>query len=357
MNIVLVNASSALSGAERVLLRLAEKAIGEGHRVLLLCPSGPILTALPSKVEHRRVPTMSLSGTRSVAAIYKYLQALAVTCWKLFLLRKSSDVVVINSTLASPLAILWGQRSVWLLHDVLGTDGRGRLGRLAARFFRLVIPVSQAAAKPIDDVAKVRVVVNGTPIQDVPLRPHTLDQGLTIGCLAALTPWKGHTVLLQAVEAIADKEFTLEIAGGPFPGDEQYAANLRHQAQKGRTADRIHFLGKVDGYETLARWDIMVLPSVSPEAMPLSILEALSMGVPCVATGIGGSFEILKQLDGELVPPNDALAMAESILRLIENPRRRQELADRGRKLVQEQYELETRTQELFSVILQEAAR
>lgn len=356
MNVLLVNASGSLSGAERVLIRFAQKAVAEGHHVVLLCPSGPLVGAIPPEVEHRRVRAMSLAGARSGISVLKYVLAIANACWELFRLRRSSDIVVVNSTLASPLAFFWGRQCVWLLHDVLGSDLRGRLGKWAARFFKLVIPVSVAAADPVRNVARVRVVVNGTPVQHAPIRSHTATQGLTIGCLAALTPWKGHAVLLRAVELIAEKDFRLEIAGAPFPGDEEYANNLRHLGQQGRMADRIHFLGKVDGFEALARWDIMVLPSLSPEAMPLSILEALSMGVPCIATGIGGSYEILHEVEGELVPPNDAPAMAESILRLLESPARRKELADLGRVLVAKQYELNARTQELFSVIMQEAS-
>jgi glycosyltransferase involved in cell wall biosynthesis len=351
MKIILLNATGSLSGAEQVLVRFAAKAIAKGDEVTLLCPSGPLVQAMPPGVYHKACMPMNLGGSRSITSVASYLVALISTFFALLRLSTSADRIVVNSTLSSPLAFVLGRRSVWLLHDVLGTDLRGRIGKLAAPFYKLVVPVSRAAADQISPRARVRVVLNGTPIPQVPRRRHASTEGLTIGCLAALTPWKGQKVLLEAIELLPEVEFRLELAGAPFPGDEQYAAELYGIATLSPRRDQIKFLGRVETVSTLARWDIMVLPSVSPEAMPLSILEALSMGVPCVATDIGGSLEILEEIGAELVPPQDAPSLASAITRLMASPERRQEQSDEGRKLVETKYRLAERTEELYSVL------
>lgn len=351
MKIVMVNATGSLSGAEQVLVRFAAKAIEAGDNVILVCPSGPLVQAMPVGVAHKECMAMNLGGSRSVVSVVRYLFALMRTCFALLVSSNSASRIVVNSTLASPLAFVLGRRSVWLLHDVLGADMRGSIGKFAAPFFKVVVPVSQAAARPISPRASVRVVLNGTPIPTNTRRNHVATDGLTVGCLAALTPWKGQKVLLKAIDLLPRNDFQVELAGAPFPGDEEYAADLYKLASLSPRRQQIQFLGRVDTVSTLARWDIMVLPSVLPEALPLSILEALSMGVPCVATEIGGSLEILEEIGAELVPPNDAASLALAINRLMENPERRQQQSGLGRKLVEAKYELIERTEDLYAAL------
>ncbi|TDL37403.1 glycosyltransferase family 4 protein [Arthrobacter nitrophenolicus] len=346
-----MNATGSVSGAERVLLRLADEAIKMGDDVVLVSPSGPILQHIHPEVRHRECKPIGLNGLRSPVSILKYGASLLRAAIVLLPLMRSSNVLVINNTLASPLAFLFQKRLLWLLHDVLGNDLRGAIGKTASRFFRLVIPVSYAAANPLPTGTAVRVVLNGTPLRES--KENFAREGTTsvIGCLAALTPWKGQKTLIKAVAELAGVDFRLEFAGSAFPGDEEYARELRVMAKESPVGEKIHFLGNVDPYMTLQSWDLMVLPSVAPEAMPLSLLEALSMGVPCIATNIGGSLEILRDINGDLVPPSQPHALAERIRELLNDEHRRMVLGEAGRDLVSTKYSLEERTKELYWVV------
>jgi colanic acid/amylovoran biosynthesis glycosyltransferase len=90
----------------------------------------------------------------------------------------------------------------------------------------------------------------------------------------------------------------------------------------------------------MAAADLVVLASsseVTPEAAPLVILEALAMGTPVVASKLGGIPEMLP--DGEngyLVPPRDAGALADGILRLLQNEQKAREMGRAGQAWVRQ---------------------
>jgi glycosyltransferase involved in cell wall biosynthesis len=89
------------------------------------------------------------------------------------------------------------------------------------------------------------------------------------------------------------------------------------------------FAGGVEPY--LAALDVFVLPS-SWEALPLSVLEAMSCGLPVIATTVGGVPEaVLDGVTGRLVEPGDAVALAGAMGELLSSQERRRELGDRGR--------------------------
>ena len=81
----------------------------------------------------------------------------------------------------------------------------------------------------------------------------------------------------------------------------------------------MRFLGHVaDPLARLRRWSVAVSASIDPEAGPLTALEAMSVGVPFVATDHGGVTEVLGDA-GLLVPPGDADALADAITRLLDD--------------------------------------
>ena len=98
------------------------------------------------------------------------------------------------------------------------------------------------------------------------------------------------------------------------------------------------FTGFQDSLEWYPKFDVFALPSLS-EGFPLTILESLSFGVPCVATGVGGVPEIL----GEefLVQKWDPEGLAKKISWLLENPVERRRIGVEGRELVENRFSLE----------------
>jgi glycosyltransferase involved in cell wall biosynthesis len=97
-----------------------------------------------------------------------------------------------------------------------------------------------------------------------------------------------------------------------------------------------------------------VISSVEPEAGPLVLLEAMSIGVPVVATNHGGPPEVLGEA-GLLVPPGDPDAMAEAIQALLDDHSLRRRCAQAGPRQVAQGHTLDGQIQALLDVVLSQA--
>ena len=106
--------------------------------------------------------------------------------------------------------------------------------------------------------------------------------------------------------------------------------------------DCVHFLGRRSDIPQLLRiLDVFVLTS-HIEANPVSILEALSTGVPVVSTAVGSIAEtVLDGITGYLVEPGDELTMARRIAQLLQDPGQAHTLGAAGRKNVVEHWSIE----------------
>ena len=95
-------------------------------------------------------------------------------------------------------------------------------------------------------------------------------------------------------------------------------------------ADVVEFVGYVDAAPLIAALDVVVVPSLS-EASGLTAMEAMALGVPVVASSVGGLAEVVENgATGLLVPPADEGAIARAIARLLDNPELAQRLATEG---------------------------
>lgn len=152
----------------------------------------------------------------------------------------------------------------------------------------------------------------------------------TIAFLGRLEePRKGLAVLLDAMPAMlaARPGLRLLVAG---PGDPRDA--LRHTAEKVRTATE--FLGMVseaDKASLLRSVDAYVAPNTGAESFGIILVEAMSAGVPVVASDLPSFADVLDgHAVGELFPTGDAQALADTVLQLLDDPARRSQLAVRG---------------------------
>jgi glycosyltransferase involved in cell wall biosynthesis len=96
--------------------------------------------------------------------------------------------------------------------------------------------------------------------------------------------------------------------------------------------------------------DLFALASFA-EGVPVVLMEAMAMEIPCLATWITGVPELIRHgVDGWLVPPSDPAVFAAAIAHLIDHPELRQRLGSAGRARVQECYDLTGNTQRLAAI-------
>jgi glycosyltransferase involved in cell wall biosynthesis len=118
-----------------------------------------------------------------------------------------------------------------------------------------------------------------------------------------------------------------------------YHETVRAEAEKLHVSDRLIWLGHQDDVPSvLAGSDVFVLPTLE-DNFPLTILEAMMLQLPIVATSVGGIPEcVFPGQTGELVARKDVNALAEATVRLLLDPELRRKYGDAGRRLVLERF-------------------
>jgi glycosyltransferase involved in cell wall biosynthesis len=143
--------------------------------------------------------------------------------------------------------------------------------------------------------------------------------GDSLLCVAAVTPDKGHDVLLDALAMAADLSWSCACVGS-LDREPAFADGVRRRAQDGGLGDRMRFTGPRTGPEldhAYAAADLLVLASHA-ETYGMVVTEALARGVPVIAAEVGGVTEALGHGDdgarpGILVPSGDAAALGAAV--------------------------------------------
>ncbi|MDR6410124.1 glycosyltransferase [Paraburkholderia terricola] len=142
---------------------------------------------------------------------------------------------------------------------------------------------------------------------------------------------KGHGILLRAVAALRARQLDVELT---LIGDGILRAELERLAGRLGLGDSVRFVGALDGDEvlrTVSQHALFVLPSLQ-EGMPRALLEAMALGVPVIATHVGGVAEVLEP--ASLVPPADIDALSDKIAHIISDARWREQQTQSQRETV-----------------------
>jgi glycosyltransferase involved in cell wall biosynthesis len=177
------------------------------------------------------------------------------------------------------------------------------------------------------------------------------DEPLEILCVGRLVASKGQLILLRACALLLSNGFSIRVrlvGAGP---DREYLE--AYATQKGLP---VIFEGARNHGETrqlLGQASIFALASFA-EGVPVALMEAMAMEIPCVSTCITGIPELIREgLDGLLVPPSSAQALASAIQRLLEDPLLRRNIGAAGCKRVRELYNLSKNVDSLARVLNQ----
>lgn len=142
-----------------------------------------------------------------------------------------------------------------------------------------------------------------------------------LSVIGRLSPEKGQDVFLEACRLAAQKECKFV---GVFVGEGPWEKELRARAKALGLESRVRFAGYCqDVAPVYAASDVIVIPSRS-EGLPNVLLEAMALGTPVIATGVGGIREVIQDgTNGRLVPSEDPVKMADAICPLLGNAEER----------------------------------
>jgi glycosyltransferase involved in cell wall biosynthesis len=159
-------------------------------------------------------------------------------------------------------------------------------------------------------------------------------------CVGRLTSVKAQHVLIGATDRLvrSGADVVLRLVGD---GPDRDA--LERQAAERGLGDRVRFEGWLNQDRVRALYekaDAFALASFA-EGVPVVLMEAMAMEIPCVATNITGIPELIRNgIDGILVSPSDEEALAVALRELIDDPALRVRLGKAGRQRVVEKYDL-----------------
>ena len=217
-----------------------------------------------------------------------------------------------------------------LMHKRYATS-YGVLDRLCERLLHRVILVSEATRWDFASAAKQTLIYNGVDLDAFQASPKeikalrtelfgdTSDASILAGVVTRITPEKGIHFLIRAMAELKGKtDIKLLIVGGPyFQKDVDYMDELKQEVADRALEDSVIFTGFLsDTRIVTSLLDIVLVPSIIPEACPRTIIEAMAVGKPVIATPLGGSKELVTSNTGILVSPEDASAIAEAIIAL-----------------------------------------
>jgi glycosyltransferase involved in cell wall biosynthesis len=150
---------------------------------------------------------------------------------------------------------------------------------------------------------------------------------------------KRQDLAVEVIAELAARGVDAQLSLVGQEADPAYAAELRSLAERSGVPDRIRFVGlSSDVPAHLLAADALLLPA--GEVTPLVIMEAMALGTPVIAAEMGSVPDVV--IDGKsglLVPPDDAGAFAQAVVRLKEQPALATELATGGRRRVEEHFD------------------
>ncbi|HEV7777437.1 MAG TPA: GT4 family glycosyltransferase PelF [Luteibacter sp.] len=336
-------------GLERMVLELVKLQHRQGHRCQVVCLYEPGSQA--HELSALGIPVGSC-GKRDG------LDLAALGRARHLIQDHGTEVLHTHNAVAHYQAVLatYGLGVRQVINTRHGMGGNKRAGRREWLYRRslmgtdAVVAVCEAARhdaikRGIVPRAMARVVPNGIEVDDFTAASDAMHEKLlrmlklpaqtqVIGSVGRLNWAKDQVSLIRAFRIVRERRSDTALV---LIGDGELREELRQCAFDEGVAGSVHFLGdRSDVRELLQGLDLFVLSSLS-EGYSMALLEASAVGLPIVATDVGGNSEIVHDGDtGQLVPPSDPEALAAAMLALLREPRRAMALGRAARAWVEQ---------------------
>jgi glycosyltransferase involved in cell wall biosynthesis len=338
MRVLQAIAELGSGGAEAVVEALTLRLLAEGDAVALASAGG------------RREAALATAGAKVVRLPLAQRSPTGAARAALALARRTRpslpDLVHAHNVGAAVIAhagVRWPRRRpplVVTFHGVADAD-YPNAARLLSRTADIVVAVSPSTADRLAEAgfprAKLRTIENAVT---TPPREDRAEARRTLGldadvpvalCLARLVPQKRHDLLVEAWAQVPAPAVLLVAGTGPLADDTAAAV------ERAGLTGRVRLLGeRSDVPLLLAAADLLCLAS-DWEGLPIAVLEAMSLGVPVVATAVDG---LVAGCDGaaRLVPPRDPAALAAALRDVLSDPAERAVLGAAGLARVAERF-------------------
>ncbi|KAF1086091.1 Alpha-D-kanosaminyltransferase [Sporotomaculum syntrophicum] len=362
MKIVFIISNSMQGGAQKHLRDMFRTLLGLGHDIYLIAPRGWLVDELKDTPDRLFITGLSCFTTGRVRNMLDEIQPDIVNTFILsggiygYLAWKKKKYGHIFITVNNP-----------IIYDGIKPINRflyPRFYRWLARGCSGFLVKSDKVRDEVRQVIRNRVptmsVINGIDFTifdrkqtypDLRYEWNIPRDGFIVSSVGALEVRKGHCYLIEAIARLAAEHQNIYCC---LVGSGSEEANLRANVARLGVGDRVLLLGnRADINAVLSNSDAFVLPSLH-EGLPNALLEAMAMGLPCVATDVGGVRELLPDAGlGSVVPPRSAEAIYRELNRYLADPELRRSTGERACEKIKAEYSLKAATENLLSVYRQ----
>lgn len=168
-----------------------------------------------------------------------------------------------------------------------------------------------------------------------------------VGTVANLRPRKGIDVFVESIRHLPEHLPIHYLLVGKMESEKLDAA-IRACPQP----SRIHRTGfRRDAPALMGACDVAVLPALKREGLPKTIIEAMAYGTPPIVTDAGGSPELIEhQKSGLVVPPGDAVAIADAVSWLQDDDARRRAVGEQARERIRDRFRIENTIEQTLAL-------
>ncbi len=375
--VLCVHNNADLYGASRMLLRWLKRADRRRFEPLVVLPeAGPLKELIEKEgirvILHPKLCVVTRRAFQSWRIVLFLLQYPVSVLYLWRLIRRGRIDLVYSNTgvIVSPAMAAWcaGVPHIWHIRESF--QEFRKLWVVYAKYIqalsRRILAVSNAIADQFEPRGSAMVVHDGFSLDEfeVPkprLREefrtkYGLGDAFVVGCVGRIKlVRKGQEFLIQATGLLKQRGKCIKalIVGAPFAGNEAHLARLRDLTRELGVEDCVVFAGELkDARPAYAAMDMLALTSAQPEPFGGVVMEAMAMSLPVIATNIGGSLDqVLEGVTGLLVPPADPAALADAIVKLMQDPALRESMGARGRDRIRNDFTLSEMTDKIERVI------
>jgi glycosyltransferase involved in cell wall biosynthesis len=339
--VLLLDLGAHYGGVENYLVNLA-LLLRNDVDLYALC----VLPELQARLQEQGVAVVRIPIFAGLLKPFRFLLGCVVLIWMVF--RRRIDSVQLNGLLESALILptrLLGRAAVYTRHGPFELEYYSllqhphkflprKIAQWSLRLASHTVCVSEAVAesvKPILSPNRFTVIPNWVPQPGAPRPVRTdLTPVAEILCLSRLEHYKGIHLLLEATRFMPNVRVTIA-------GDGSFRKSLEEMAA-GRTD--VHFAGFLRDVTPLyERADIVVMPSLGPEGLPMTSLEAMGRGIPCIFSDLPVHSEISNGGKGaSLFTSGNAESLHHALTALLTQPEARKTLAREALQIINSRY-------------------
>jgi glycosyltransferase involved in cell wall biosynthesis len=368
-----VHNSADIYGASRNLLRWLKSLNRTRFEPMVVLPEdGPLKKLLEAeKIEvilHPRLSVITRPVFRSWRIILFFLNypVSVFFLWRL-IRQRGIDLVDTNTgVMVSPALAAWltGAPHIWHIREWFQEFHQiwGAFSWYIRAFSFKVIAVSNPIANQFRSRDDVVVIHDGFAPEEFSVPKENLRSEFqsryhlaghfVVGCVGRIKlVRKGQEFLVRATALLKQRGLPIKalIVGVTFPGNESHLQQIQQMVNELKIEENVVFTGELqDTRGAYAAMDVLALTSAQPEPFGNVVMEAMGMGLPVIATNIGGSLDqVVDGVTGFLIPPANPEALAEAIEKLMKNPELRQQMGAAAVERLRKNFSLAEMTQKI----------